>query len=162
MFTGRRRIAIAVSIVAGVAAAGVAAWLTETKRIPPIAPDDPRQVALGETLYATHCARCHGTNFEGQRNWQQRGANGRLPAPPHDASGHTWHHPDDVLYRITKDGVGSYAPTGYETDMPAFAAVLTDEEIAAVIAFIQSRWPPEIRAQQARITERSNEQGVSP
>ncbi len=76
--------------------------------------------------------------------------NGRLPAPPHDATGHTWHHPDEMLFRITKFGARTY-PSGYETDMPAFDNRLTDEEIAASLAFIKSTWPAEIRARQARV-----------
>jgi len=57
-----------------------------------------------------------------------------LPAPPHDASGHTWHHPDSDLFGITKHGLGPYAPAGYQSDMPAFGGTLSDEEIAAVLA----------------------------
>ena len=59
----------------------------------------------GALIYQARCASCHGVHLEGQANWRERGADGRLPAPPHDASGHTWHHPDDVLIRITKEGV---------------------------------------------------------
>ena len=56
--------------------------------------NDAAQVARGEALYAKHCASCHGANLEGQPDWKKRLANGRLPAPPHDMTGHTWHHPD--------------------------------------------------------------------
>ena len=60
-----------------------------------------------------------------------------MPAPPHDDSGHTWHHPDEVLFGITKHGVvPPYAPPGYESDMPAFAGKLSDDEIRAVLAYI--------------------------
>lgn len=55
-------------------------------------------VALGKTFYAERCATCHGANLEGQRDWKSPLPSGRMPAPPHDASGHTWHHPDDVLF----------------------------------------------------------------
>jgi len=106
---------------------------------------DAKQVAQGETVYRAHCASCHGANLEGQPNWQRRLPNGRRPAPPHDASGHTWHHPDAVLFGITKKGlVPPYAPAGYASDMPAFGGVLSDNEIRAVLAYIQSRWPKEI------------------
>jgi hypothetical protein len=40
--------------------------------------------------------------------------------------------------------------------------MLTDDEIAAAIAFIKSRWPADIRARQARVNEQWQEQGVSP
>jgi mono/diheme cytochrome c family protein len=162
MSARRRGILVLISVVAGLAAAGAAAWFVQRVYVPPISADDPRQVALGESVYAAQCARCHGAKLEGQPNWQERQSNGRLPAPPHDASGHSWHHPDQVLFEITRQGMGAYAPEGYESDMPAFADVLTDEEIAAVIAFIKSRWPAHIREQQSRITEQWSAQGVSP
>lgn len=60
-------------------------------------PDDSALVADGRKLYDQACASCHGAMLEGQPNWRQRKADGRLPAPPHDPSGHTWHHPDAVL-----------------------------------------------------------------
>ena len=120
-------------------------------------PRDPAQVALGEGIYAKHCASCHGVNLEGQPGWRQRLPNGRLPAPPHDASGHTWHHPDDALFGMTKHGrePGRYAPPGYQSDMPAFAGVLTDAEILAVLAFIKSRWPPDIVSARAAMLRES-------
>jgi mono/diheme cytochrome c family protein len=105
-------------------------------------PRDAAKVALGAKLYAQHCAACHGAKLEGQADWRVRLPGGRLPAPPHDESGHTWHHPDAVLFGITRSGLvpGKYAPQGYESDMPAFAGKLADEEIWAVLAHIKSHW----------------------
>jgi mono/diheme cytochrome c family protein len=109
-------------------------------------------LALGEKLYAQQCASCHGANLEGQPDWRKRLPNGRFPAPPHDASGHTWHHPDEVLFAITKHGLAPpYAPAGYESDMPAFGGKLSDQEIRAVLAYIESRWPPEVLKQRAEM-----------
>ena len=88
----------------------------------------------------------------------KRQANGRLPAPPHDASGHTWHHPDSELFGITKRGITPYAPAGYKSDMPAFEGVLSDDQIAAVLAYIKSTWPPDVRARQARINAQAEQQ----
>lgn len=102
----------------------------------------------GARLYAEHCAACHGVNLEGQPRWQHRREDGRLPAPPHDASGHTWHHPDAQLVEIIKHGPARLIP-GYESDMPGFAGLLTEEEIRAVLAFIKASWPPEIQRRQA-------------
>ena len=59
----------------------------------------------GARLYAEACASCHGTELEGQPDWMRPLPSGRMPAPPHDASGHTWHHRDDVLFRLVKEGV---------------------------------------------------------
>lgn len=111
-------------------------------------PADPAQIALGHRVYQAHCATCHGVNLEGQPDWQRRRLNGRLPAPPHDASGHTWHHPDAQLIEITRDGFARIMP-GYETDMPAFGGSLSEAEIIAVIAYIRSTWPPEIHRRRA-------------
>ncbi len=119
---------------------------------------DDKRIALGRALYDAQCARCHGKSLEGQADWQTRLPNGRLPAPPHDASGHTWHHPDKVLAGITKHGLKPYAGEDYESDMPAFAGVLGDEEIAAVIAFIKSTWPERERQYQERLNGRTGGQ----
>ena len=104
-------------------------------------PRDAAKVARGATVYAEHCAACHGAKLEGQPNWQRRLPNGRLPAPPHDESGHSWHHPDSVLFGITKHGlVAPYAPPDYQSDMPPFGGKLSDDDIWAVLAFIKSHW----------------------
>jgi mono/diheme cytochrome c family protein len=112
-------------------------------------PGDAKATALGQQVYAAHCAACHGARLEGQPNWRQRGADGRFPAPPHDATGHTWHHPDRVLFRITKFGVGkATGMQSYVSAMPAYEGVLSDEEIVAVLSWIKAQWPAAVRAQQ--------------
>ncbi len=145
---GWRVIAIAGMLFVAVLAAGA----TILQRQTPLRIDanDGAQVALGQNLYAAACASCHGAALEGQPNWQRRLANGRLPAPPHDASGHTWHHADAFLIRVTQLGPAAY-PQGYATDMPAFGDTLSVQQIAAILAFIKSKWPPDIRAQQNRL-----------
>ena len=83
-----------------------------------------QDISAGQQLYEANCGRCHGMELEGQQDWMKRLPSGRLPAPPHDETGHTWHHTDEQLLKITLEGLASIAP-GYETDMPAFAGVLT-------------------------------------
>ena len=107
---------------------------------------DAETVALGQTIYADHCAACHGANLEGQPNWREQRENGRLPAPPHDVTGHTWHHPDALLVDITARGTAAVVGRGYESDMMGFADVLSMEEIIAVLSYIKSTWPAEIIA----------------
>ncbi len=124
-----------------------------------IDPDDRSLVLPGARIYAEHCAVCHGATLEGQPDWRQRRADGRLPAPPHDETGHTWHHGDAQLFLMTRDGIAAFAPPGYESDMFGFGDRLGDDEIIAVLAFIKSRWPAEIRAIQERITQRQAEMG---
>ena len=151
----RRLYASLAAAVALLAAGTGLLWFGLYPQASAIDPDDPSQVALGERIYAAHCATCHGANLEGQPNWMERKPNGRLPAPPHDASGHTWHHPDQQLMLITKKGLSAVVP-GYQSDMPAFESVLSDAEIAAVLAFIQSRWPPDTRERQKALTRASS------
>lgn len=121
-------------------------------------PDDVQQVARGKPVYANHCAACHGVRLEGQPDWRNKLPSGRMPAPPHDTTGHTWHHPDPVLFGITKHGLipGKYAPPGYQSDMPAYGGVLSDEDIWAVLAYIKSSWPQEIRRAQRELTLRQD------
>lgn len=118
-------------------------------------PNDPVLVAAGQAVYAAQCAACHGAKLEGQPNWKTPNADGSLPAPPHDASGHTWHHPDAVLFRITRLGGQAVAPPGFASGMPAFGDTLNDREISAVLAFIKSTWPGNIRARQEAIDRRA-------
>lgn len=114
-------------------------------------PRDSAQVSRGAAVYQQHCASCHGANLEGQANWKERLPNGRLPAPPHDASGHTWHHPDAALFDITKRGAAAVVGGGHESDMPSFGGVMSDQDIWAVLAYIKSRWPVSIQEKQAQI-----------
>ncbi len=120
-------------------------------------PADSGEMARGAALYRQHCASCHGVGLEGQPDWRSRLPTGRLPAPPHDESGHTWHHPDRVLFEITKRGLAPFAPPGYESDMPAYGETLGDAEIRAVLNFIKRSWPDAIRSRQAEIDRRSRE-----
>lgn len=148
MTRGRALALGAAAVLAGAVGLGAAAlgfgWLGPPAPATVADTGDPAQVALGRRVYAERCASCHGANLEGQPDWQSRRPDGRLPAPPHDATGHTWHHPDAQLIELTRKGLSGILP-GYESDMPAFEGVLTDAELAAVIAFIRSTWPPEIR-----------------
>ncbi len=106
---------------------------------------DEQKVSAGKMVYDSNCASCHGSALEGQPNWQKRSSSGYLPAPPHDERGHTWHHPDQMLFEFTKYGPQRYAGTDYKSAMPAYEGKLSDEEIWNVLAFIKSQWPEEIQ-----------------
>jgi len=146
---------VVLSIVVLAASLLVYDFLTE-KKTAYIDPADKQLVAAGQHIYARDCASCHGANLEGEPNWRVRKANGRLPAPPHDATGHTWHHADAVLFDITKNGLvpGVTAPMGYVSDMPAYKTLLSDQDIRAVLAYIKSSWPKQALARQKEITLR--------
>ena len=102
----------------------------------------------GRKVYESYCAECHGFGLEGEPNWQRRGPDGVLPAPPHDETGHTWHHPDAVLFITVKLGGEAFMPAGIKSGMPGYQDILTDREIEASIAYIKSRWPGEVRRRQ--------------
>jgi mono/diheme cytochrome c family protein len=108
-------------------------------------------VSKGATLYASYCAQCHGANLEGVPNWKERLADDSLPPPPHDNSGHTWHHSDKVLLEIIREG-GS--PT-YNSKMPAFSDKLSDEDIMTILDFFKSKWGKKEREYQWGITATS-------
>ena len=148
----RRRTWIAAGL-GGVGAAALAAYLLAPGAGAggPADPSDAELVALGERVYAERCASCHGANLEGQPDWRRPLPTGGLPAPPHDETGHTWHHPDRLLFGIVEQGGRAYAPADFQSNMPAFGGVLSDREIWAALAYIKSRWPPTIRARQERI-----------
>ena len=120
-----------------------------------LVPDDAALVAQGAEVYAAECAACHGAALEGQPDWREPGADGLLPAPPHDSSGHTWHHDDATLFTLTKHGLGGLMDDAPPSGMPAFGGVLTDEEIVAILSYIKSTWPAEVRAAHDEINQRA-------
>lgn len=105
------------------------------------------EVSDSRALYIANCANCQGASLEGQPDWMKRLPNGKLPAPPHDETGHTWHHSDKQLFIIVKFGLAAIAP-GYESDMPAFGTKLSDAQITAVLDYIKSTWPERAREYQ--------------
>lgn len=144
-----RRVLVIAAVVVVVAAAGafIAGDPFATSSVATLRPNDAQVLAIGQKVYQAQCAACHGAKLEGQANWRLRDAQGRLPAPPHDASGHTWHHPDELLFRITKYGVAKAAQLeNYDSAMPAYEKVLGDAEIVAVLSWIKAQWPAEIKA----------------
>lgn len=135
--------------------AGIVLFAVSTDESPPAG----KSLAMGKALYREHCQSCHGDELQGQPNWQIRKADGRLPAPPHDETGHTWHHPDQILFDLTKYGPAAMAGQGYQSDMPGYEGILSDDEIRAVLNYIKSTWPEEIRREQERRTRQMENTG---
>lgn len=107
---------------------------------------ESQAVEQGRALYADYCAACHGAQLEGETNWRDRDQDGYLPAPPHDVTGHTWHHPDAQLFAITKYGIEAIVGNGYKSRMMGYQDILTDKEILSILAFIKSTWPEAVIA----------------
>jgi len=116
-------------------------------------PGDRQVTARGENIYAETCAACHGPGLAGEPNWRSPDKDGLMPAPPHDETGHTWHHSEKLLFELTKYGLARAAGLkDHKTRMPVYEGVLSDDDIIAVLSFIKSRWPEDI---QRRHTEMS-------
>jgi mono/diheme cytochrome c family protein len=142
---GKLALGAAVAAASAIAAIGGYIFLAGTSSAL-LDPDDTQVVTNGEAIYMEHCASCHGRNLEGQPEWQTQDKEGFLPAPPHDESGHTWHHPDTLLFKITKLGIAEAANLkDYKTKMPAFRETLSDDDIIAALSYIKSRWPEDMR-----------------
>jgi mono/diheme cytochrome c family protein len=97
-------------------------------------PNKSEQIAVGKRVYEQQCTTCHGLNGQGQfpDAPYKPDKSGRIGAPPHDSTGHTWHHPDAALLGIIKNGlvIEGFLP------MPGFGDKLTDNEIQAVLVYL--------------------------
>ena len=65
-------------------------------------------------------------------------------ASSNDKSGHTLHHPDEMLFNLTKDGFKAMINDVYKVSMPVYDGNLSDEEIIASLSCIKSTWPDEV------------------
>jgi len=155
----RKQVLLPVITVA-LLAAGLGAYLYIGSQPAPasltLQPDDAALVTRGQQVYLANCASCHGGKLEGQPNWRERNAQGMLPAPPHNETGHTWHHPDEMLFDLTKYGVAKVANMpDYQSVMPTYEGRLSDTDIIAALSWIKSQWPAEVRAQHDAVNQRA-------
>ncbi|AYD04514.1 cytochrome c [Neorhizobium sp. NCHU2750] len=111
---------------------------------------DHSVITEGRSLYQQNCTSCHGPAKGRPLAWN--GPAGLPKAPPQDASGHTWQHPDFALFQLVRDGVaaGNCAPLAPDS-MPKFGAILSDDAILAVLSYIKSTWPADIRKYQSDV-----------
>ena len=56
---------------------------------------------------------------------------------------------------ITRRGLMPYVSQDYESDMPAFEGILTEEQIGDVLSYIKSTWPERERDYQRRMTDQT-------
>ena len=75
-------------------------------------------ISKGGTLYATHCAACHGA-----------GGNPVMPGAPNFRRSEALLRPDSQLLTSIRNGKGA---------MPAFFGVLRDREILDVVAYLRT------------------------
>jgi mono/diheme cytochrome c family protein len=97
------------------------------------------QLELGEALFISHCASCHGETAAGTPNWREVDSSGDYPPPPLNGTAHGWHHPLVTLeHTIAVGGI----PLGGV--MPGFSEQLSKDEMRATIAYFQSFWTDDI------------------
>jgi cytochrome c6 len=81
-------------------------------------PAGAANIAKGQSLYATHCAVCHGAN-----------GNPVMPGAPNFRRLESLMRPDMQLLAPIRNGKGS---------MPGFFGILRDQEILDVIAYLRT------------------------
>ena len=129
------------------------AWQGNRSPAAPSSTVSPESLALGEAVYQTSCASCHGVDLEGEDDWQSPNTDGTLRSPPHNEAGHTWHHGDSYLISRIRNGTTDLDVNMQQrSNMPAFSETLTEEEITSVLEYIKSEWPTEIQLIQAERT----------
>ena len=127
---------------------------TPAPEVPPLPALDTDEIALGQELYAIHCASCHGLALKGEAEWQVQNEDGSFRAPPHDADGHTWHHGDKLLLETIRLGGARLSEEIGVSEMPAFEGVLDERQRLAILTYIKSTWPEDIRQVQWQQTVR--------
>lgn len=137
-----KKVGMAAAAIIGVGALTV--MVTQSSGNEGIPYKDANSINNGRELYADQCASCHGVQLEGAKNWREPDEDGMTQAPPHDETGHTWHHPDITLFDITKFGTAKIVGQGYQSNMPGFEGVLSDQEIWDILAYIKSTWSERI------------------
>lgn len=105
-----------------------------------------RQAAQGALYYDVYCSSCHGPNGQGQypaRPWGSVAPDleGWI-APALDMQGHCYVHPRGQLFSIIRNG--SPFPG---TTMVGFKNKLTDDQIRAIVAYLESLWDARTRSE---------------
>ena len=145
----RASVVLPAALALGAIAVGTAYWTLWRGESGSNSPEDPSggpsalmqaELDRGRAAYEAICATCHGLRGEGQPNWYEKKPDGTYPAPPHDATGHTWHHADGLLFRIVRDGGSIAEVPEFKSAMPAFGDRLTSAEIRAVINYVKTFW----------------------
>jgi mono/diheme cytochrome c family protein len=116
---------------------------------------DLDEIIVGQVVYAANCADCHGINLEGEADWKIQNDDDSFRSPPHDETGHTWHHPDADLLEAIRLGGARFEGLniGGTSPMPAFGESLTEAEITAVLTYIKSTWPDDAREWQWEVSQ---------
>ena len=116
---------------------------------------DISMIVRGAQLYKQNCASCHGNNAQGADNWQKRDAQGKLPPPPLNGTGHAWHHPMTGLKQTIFFGTENIGGS-----MPGWKGKLSETQVDEILAWLQSKWPDEVYQAWARNDQRTRNQST--
>ena len=97
------------------------------QKVPTINNNQNETLQLGQTIFNNNCAACHGVDGSGY-------ANNALPAPGINGSEHAWHHSDEQLIALIREG---------GIRMPAVGANWQDDELESVLAYVKQWWTPQ-------------------
>lgn len=98
---------------------------------------DPVVTAKGRDLYQANCAECHGPRAQGHPDWQTPNDGTFSAAPPLNGTGNEHLRSKSQLIATIKNGVSH---DGIDV-MPAWGTRLSDSDIDATLAWLQSLWP---------------------
>ena len=90
-----------------------------------------------------------GLTLRGNPTGKRKSLMALFQPPPQDGTGHNWEHSDRQLFDFISEGGAIFAPTSMNSNMPAYKHQLSPREIWAVLAYIKSTWPEEIRKKHA-------------
>lgn len=110
---------------------------------PAIGPVSGGDLETGARVFKQNCSACHGPGAIGENPRMPKGGtkpDGVYLAPALNGTGHAWHHPDEMLFEIIKNGSAAK-----ESPMRGFAGIMTEEEMMSVLQYIKSLWPEKIR-----------------
>jgi mono/diheme cytochrome c family protein len=101
---------------------------------------DVDSVNRGATLYASHCAQCHGPQAQGHPDWKRGRKEGFAAAPPLDGTGTTW--------KLNKSQMIDTIRNGRKLNgvpvMPAWKGRVKDKQIEDIITWFQATWPADV------------------
>ncbi len=101
----------------------------------------PDSVARGGALFQQDCAQCHGPQAQGHPDWRTPSHGLFTAAPPLNGTGNDWKRSRQQLIDTIKNGARLSDGTPV---MPAWKDRLNDGQIADIMAWFQSLWPPEV------------------
>jgi len=132
--------------------------LSDTVKPEAVSTIDPSNEVLynAQQNYNKFCAHCHGWAGDGQPQVTIENAEnlGYHTVPLHDEQGHTWQHPDQILFEVVKYGV--QAPTNLYPMSP-YAEELSDKEIFGIIEYIKGWWTDDQQQHQMDLTSQFEE-----